>query len=75
MNLGTKIYTLIYGNYVGNDEFGNQYYCNSWDVILANQREANLTGVDFTGAKLKRVDLRGTGLSIAKLHSSFECSN
>ena len=29
MNLGTKIYTLIYGNYVGNDEFGNQYYCNS----------------------------------------------
>ena len=29
MSLGTKIYTFLYGNHVGNDEFGNQYYCNS----------------------------------------------
>ena len=29
MNIGTKIYTWIYGKYVGEDEFGNRYYCNS----------------------------------------------
>ena len=29
MNLGTKIYTWMYGKYVGEDEFGNRYYCNS----------------------------------------------
>ena len=31
MSLGTKIYTLFYGNYVGNDEFGNKYYSNIKD--------------------------------------------
>ena len=29
MNLGTKIYTLLFGNLVGQDQFGNKYYCNS----------------------------------------------
>ena len=29
MNLGTKIYTWVYGKFVGDDEFGNKYYCNS----------------------------------------------
>ena len=29
MNLGTKIYTWVYGKLVGDDEFGNRYYCNS----------------------------------------------
>ena len=29
MNLGTTLYTLIYGNLVGKDEYGNKYYCNS----------------------------------------------
>ena len=29
MTIGTKIYTWIYGKYVGEDEFGNRYYCNS----------------------------------------------
>lgn len=29
MTLGTKIYTWIYGNLVGSDQFGNLYYCNS----------------------------------------------
>ena len=29
MNLGTKIYTWLYGHFVGTDEFGNKYYCNS----------------------------------------------
>ena len=29
MNIGTKIYTWIYGTLVGDDEFGNRYYCNS----------------------------------------------
>ena len=28
MNLGTRLYTLFYGNYVGIDEFGNKYYCS-----------------------------------------------
>ena len=29
MNLGTFLYTMIYGNLVGVDELGNKYYCNS----------------------------------------------
>jgi len=29
MILGTIIYTWIYGNFVGSDEYGNKYYCNS----------------------------------------------
>jgi uncharacterized protein YjbI with pentapeptide repeats len=30
--------------------------------MSANLRRANLTGVDFTEAKVKDADLRGTGL-------------
>ena len=29
MNIGTKIYTWIYGSLVGEDALGNRYYCNS----------------------------------------------
>ena len=29
MILGTKIYTWLCGKFVGSDEFGNKYYCNS----------------------------------------------
>ena len=29
MNIGTKIYTWVYGTLVDVDEFGNKYYCNS----------------------------------------------
>jgi len=28
-NLGTKIYTSLFGKKVGEDEFGNKYYCSS----------------------------------------------
>ena len=31
MSLGTKIYTWFYGNFVGTDELGNKYYCDSKD--------------------------------------------
>ena len=31
MSLGTRIYTWFNGNFIGNDELGNQYYCNSKD--------------------------------------------
>ena len=31
MTIGTKIYTWIYGNYVGSDKDKNNYYCNSKD--------------------------------------------
>ena len=31
MSIGSKLYTWIYGNFVGSDEFGNKYYCNSKD--------------------------------------------
>ena len=31
MNLGTKIYTWLFGKSVGSDEFGNKYYCSSKD--------------------------------------------
>lgn len=35
MTIGTKIYTFFCGNFVGEDEFGNRYYCNqkSFDNI------------------------------------------
>jgi NADH:ubiquinone oxidoreductase subunit len=29
MNLGTSIYTWLYGNFVGADDEFNKYYCNS----------------------------------------------
>tara|TARA_B110000116_G_scaffold266916_1_gene278427 strand:- start:913 stop:1266 length:354 start_codon:yes stop_codon:yes gene_type:complete len=29
MSIGTSIYTWLYGNLVGKDDNGNQYYCNS----------------------------------------------
>lgn len=29
MNLETRIYTWFFGKFVGSDEFGNKYYCNS----------------------------------------------
>ena len=29
MTFGTSIYTWLCGNFVGADEFGNKYYCNS----------------------------------------------
>ena len=29
MNLGTSLYTWLYGKLVGIDEFDNKYYCNS----------------------------------------------
>ena len=31
MILGTKVYTWLFGNFVGSDEFENKYYCNSKD--------------------------------------------
>ena len=42
--LGTFLYTLIFGKFVGNDEFGNKYYSSSsgkrW-VIYKNTVEAS----------------------------------
>ena len=29
MSISTRIYTWFYGEFVGKDEFGNKYYCNS----------------------------------------------
>ena len=29
MILGTKVFTWLFGNFVGSDELGNKYYCNS----------------------------------------------
>lgn len=29
MSLGTSLYTWFYGNFVGKDQQGNKYYCNS----------------------------------------------
>tara|TARA_B100001250_G_C19236825_1_gene544745 strand:+ start:108 stop:458 length:351 start_codon:yes stop_codon:yes gene_type:complete len=38
MSIGTKIYTWIYGNYVGSDELENKYYCNSKDFNNINYK-------------------------------------
>tara|TARA_B100001123_G_C14973303_1_gene892566 strand:+ start:102 stop:455 length:354 start_codon:yes stop_codon:yes gene_type:complete len=50
MNINVKLYTWIFGKFVGKDEFGNKYYCNSkntkspstkrW-VIYNNEVEAS----------------------------------
>ena len=39
MNVGTRIYTWIFGKYVGNDHFGNKYYCssNNFNDILSKR--------------------------------------
>ena len=29
MSIGTKLYTWMYGKFVGTDDFGNKYYTNS----------------------------------------------
>ena len=34
MSLGTKIYTWLKGNLVGEDNKGNKYFCNSKDFKL-----------------------------------------
>ena len=31
MSFGTKIFTWFYGKFVGQDSYGNKYYCNSSD--------------------------------------------
>ena len=38
MSLGTKIYTWFYGNFVGTDELGNKYYCDSKDFSNFNYK-------------------------------------
>tara|TARA_B100000029_G_scaffold490756_1_gene550140 strand:- start:1262 stop:1612 length:351 start_codon:yes stop_codon:yes gene_type:complete len=38
MNIGTIIYTWIYGRKVGSDEFNNRYYCNSNDFNDLNSK-------------------------------------
>ena len=50
MSIGTKIYTFLFGHFVGADEFENSYYCNSKDfnsvsakrwIIFFNEIEAS----------------------------------
>jgi len=50
MSLGTLLYTWLYGNHVGSDQFNNKYYCNSDDfkdtkakrwVIFSEEIEAS----------------------------------
>tara|TARA_B100000029_G_C16825964_1_gene686039 strand:- start:26 stop:376 length:351 start_codon:yes stop_codon:yes gene_type:complete len=38
MNIGTIIYTWFFGNYVGKDNLGNKYYCNSKDYNDFNSK-------------------------------------
>jgi len=38
MSLGTKIFTWLYGRYVGDDEFGNKYYSNTLDYNNINAK-------------------------------------
>ena len=38
MSLGTYLYTWLYGNLVGHDEFDNKYYCNSKDFQNINSK-------------------------------------
>ena len=50
MNIGTFIYTWIYGELVGKDEFGNKYYKSKKDerwVIYSNNIEATKITSDW----------------------------
>ncbi len=38
MNLGTILYTWIFGELVGSDEFGNRYYHNPEDLRRGRER-------------------------------------
>lgn len=38
MNLGTILYTWMFGELVGSDEFGNRYYRNSKDIRRLRER-------------------------------------
>jgi len=33
MSFGTKIYTWLYGKFIGKDEMGNKYYANSENLL------------------------------------------
>ena len=50
MTIATKLYTLIYGKKIGQDEFGNKYYTNSdekrW-VIYKGIPEASKVPADW----------------------------
>jgi len=63
MNLGTKIYTLLFGKYVGTDEFGNRYYQSKtggvqlkrW-VMYKNTVEPSLVPPEWHGWLHKTID-------------------
>ena len=38
MSIGTKIFTWLYGNYVGSDDNNNKYYCNSKEFNNINYK-------------------------------------
>ena len=66
MSLGTKIYTLFYGNYVGDDEFGNKYYSNIKDftdtkakrwVIFKGRIEATIVPPHWHAWLHKSIDI------------------
>ena len=44
MIIGTKIYTWFYGQFVGRDDFGNKYYCNSKTIGTTKSR---LRGIQY----------------------------
>ena len=50
MTIGTRINTILFGNFVGQDEFGNKYYENRkgkrW-VIYADEIDASKIPVEW----------------------------
>ena len=52
MSLGTKIYTLIYGNFVGEDDFGNKYFCNSKKYNDLNSKRWVIFNGDIEASKI-----------------------
>ena len=38
MTLGTFFYTLFFGNFVGQDDSKNKYYCNSKNFLDLNSK-------------------------------------
>lgn len=61
MTISTKLYTLVKGKYIGQDEFGNRYYCHKSDskkrwVIYKGINEASKIPPEWHGWMHKITD-------------------
>ena len=73
MSFGTILYTWLCGNFVGKDEYGNKYYCNSknFESHLAKRWVLYYKEVEASKIKTKAVRMDRL-LKLRELLSSYE---